>query len=1048
MAECRLSLEYSLAMLQIFIGRPVLATVISLIFLILGALSLFQIPITQFPEIVPPSVIVTAKYPGANSETCVKAVATPLERAINGVQGMAYMQTVASNTGTTVVQIFFKAGVNPDLAAVNVQNRVNTVVDELPEEVVKLGVAVEKEVNSMLMYINIMSDDLSADEAFVYNFADINILKELKRIDGVGFAEIMGVKDYAMRIWLKPDKMAAYGITVEDVLTAIRTQNVEAALGNIGESSNRLRQDLIYVLHYTGKYKQPRDYMDMIVKTSADGVSKLKIRDIAEVEFGVQNYNLVSYTDGRPSASILLKQRPETNAKDIIKAVKNKMQNLQKTVFPVGMKYNINYDVSAFLDASIHEILRTLFEAFVLVSIVVFLFLQDWRAMLICLLSIPVSLVGAIFFMHLLGFSINLLTLFALILAIGIVVDDAIVVVEAIHVKMDQGIDANLAARNSMREIARAVFGITLVMVAIFVPTMFMNFSVGIFYKQFSLTLLIAIILSAVNALTLVPCLCARFLRPHTPKGKQVAKTWFFRKFERGYQVLEISYVYFLRRIMSKRWLTMLAIVGFVALAFGLNRSVPTSFVPVEDQGVIYANITTPPGATVERTQKVLSQLQELLKPVAEIESISTLAGYSLISESTGPSYGMALINLRNWNERKLSTLQIITILEQKLTAVKDAEIQLLEPPPIPGFGSSSGFELRILDKRGDGDLRDMEEVSRKLVERFMQHPAMTNVYSQYNVSFPQYLLHIDKDMAANQGVKVADALFQLQTLIGSYYGSNFLRFGQLYRVILQALPEYRNEPEDILRLSIRNKDGGMVSYSSFARLEKIYGPEQLTRYNMYNSALITGEPTQGYSSGEVIEYAEQIMQEVLPAGFAYEWSGITREEIDAGNQFVWILGISILFVFLILAAQYESFILPLGVLLVLPLGYFGALLALKVFGFEANVYTQVSIIMLMGLLGKNAILIIEFAVQALRKQIPLKVAILQAARQRLRPILMTSFAFIFGLIPLCLSSGASAKGNQSIGFSALGGMLLGTVFGVLLIPGVVYLLRYRKTKI
>lgn len=1035
-------------MFQIFIRRPVLSTVVSLIIFLLGALSVFKIPITQFPEIVPPSVIVTAKYPGANAEICVKAVATQLERAINGVQGMQYMQTVTTNTGTTTIQVFFKVGVNPDLAAVNVQNRVNTVIDELPEEVVKLGVLVEKEVNSMLMYINIMSDDLSVDEAFVYNFADINIIKELKRIDGVGFAEIMGFKDYAMRIWLRPDKMATYGITVDDVWQAIQSQNVEAALGTIGESSNKLHQDLIYVLHYTGKFKQPRDYMDMIVKTSADGVSKLKIRDIADVEFGVQSYNIISYTDGKPSASILLKQRPESNAKEIIQAVKDKMQYLQNNVFPSGMKYNINYDVSEFLDASIHEILRTLLEAFVLVSIVVFLFLQDWRSALICLVSIPVSLVGTLFFMDILGFSINLLTLFALILAIGIVVDDAIVVVESIHAKIHLSIPVQLAASKSMGEITHAVFGITLVMVAIFVPTMFMNFSVGIFYKQFSLTLLVAIILSAINALTLVPSMCAIFLRPHVPGEKQLADFWFFRKLESGYRAFELSYAYLVKRIVRKRWLSISMILLFVFLAYWVNRSVSTTFVPGEDQGIIYANITMPPGASVERTQRVLVQLQQLISPVDEVESISTMAGYSLVSETTGPSYGMALINLKSWEKRDKSTVEIIDLLNSKLETLKDAEIQLLEPPPIPGFGNGSGFELRILDKRGEGDYKKMENVTRELVTKFTQHPSMMNVYSQFNVSFPQYLLHIDKDMAANQGVRVSDALFHLQALIGSYYGSNFIRFGQLYRVILQALPEYRNQPNDILRLSIRNKDGGMVSYSSFAHLEKIYGPEQLTRYNMYNSAMITGESRSGYSSGDLIKYAEQIMKEVLPSGFSYEWSGITREEIDSGNQFFVILGISILFVYLILSAQYESFVLPLGVLLILPIGYFGALFILWILGYSANVYTQVSIIMLMGLLGKNAILIIEFAVQHLRKGIPISVAIVEASRQRIRPILMTSFAFIFGLIPLCLSSsGASAKGNQSIGLPAFGGMFIGTLIGVLLIPGVIYLLSYRKHK-
>lgn len=1027
-------------MLKIFIRRPVFASVISILMVFLGVLSLREIPITLFPDIVPPSVIVTAKYQGANADVCVKAVATPLERAINGVPGMTYLQTVTTNTGTTTIQIFFKVGQNPDIAVVNVQTRVATVLDELPEEVVKAGVSIEKEVNSLLMYINIMSDDNSADEKFVYNFADINILQELKRIEGVGLASILGAKDYAMRIWLKPDKMNAYSISSKEVIAAIRSQNIEAAPGTIGESSDRMSQDLLYILRYTGKFKTPEEYKDIVVKNSSDGVAKLKIRDIAEVEFGSQAYELVSRTDGRPSASIVLKQRPGSNARNIIHEVKKKMEHLQHTIFPVGMRYNINYDVSEFLDASVHEILRTLVEAFILVFVVVFLFLQSGRLVAICLLTIPVSLVGAITFMYLMDFSMNTLTLFALVLAIGIVVDDVIVVVESVHEKIMEGYNPYQAAMESIDQIGRAVVAITLVMAAIFIPMAFISGPVGVFYKQFSLTLAVAIFISGVSALTLTPTLCSIILRPHHPHAKHISNWLFFRKMEQAYQKCSDVYLHIVREIVLRKYLTIPMVVLFTGLGYWTYSVLPSGFVPVEDQGVIYANVTTPPGATLERTENALKTFQKITEELPVIQSVSTLAGYSLINESTGPNYGMALINLKTWKQRRQHVNDVIAQLQERTLGIRDADIQFVTPPTVPGFGNTSGFELRILDKNGDENYTRTESVTRQCVNHLRECPELTNVFSDFNVSFPQFVIHIDRDLAVNQGVSVDEALFELQVMLGGYYSSNFIRFGQMYKVMLQSLPEYRNKPSDIMHMYVKNKNGAMVSYSTFAHLEQVYGPQQLTRYNMYTSSLVSAQPTTGYSTGQVIARTQQILDSILPQGFSYEWSGITREEIASGNQFFIILLISIGFVYLILSAQYESFILPLAVLLALPIGYFGSLFGLKVMGGESNVYTQVAIIMLMGLLGKNAILIVEFARQQCARGISPTRAALMGARARLRPIVMTSFAFIFSLTPLCLSTGAGAVGNKSIGFAAFYGMLIGTIFGLMVVPGLFYI--------
>ncbi|MCC2546465.1 efflux RND transporter permease subunit [Hymenobacter sp. BT175] len=1041
-------------MVEVFIRRPVLSLVISLFITLLGIGALYTLPVTQFPDIVPPSVTVRAKYNGANAEVCAKAVATPLERAINGVPGMTYMNTVTTNNGTTLIEVFFEVGTDPDLAAVAVQNRVTTVIDELPEEVIKAGVATEKEVNSMLLYLNVVSDDAAVGEKFIYNFADINILQELKRIKGVGLAEIMGNREYAMRVWLKPDRLLAYRAGADEVVAAIQAQSVEAAPGRTGESSGRDAQVLQYVLRYTGKLFEPEQYRNIVVRANPDG-SVLRLRDVADVEFGVQTYRMLSKSNGKPSAAIMLKQLPGSNASDVIAQVKERMAELQKTSFPPGMRYTISYDVSRFLDASIHEVVRTLFEAFLLVFVIVYLFLQDWRSTLIPALAVPVALVGTLFFMQVLGFSINLLTLFALVLAIGIVVDNAIVVVEAVHAKMHEehlsAMDATLAA---MREISGAIVAITLVMSAVFIPVSFMSGPVGVFYRQFSLTLAIAIVISGVNALTLTPALCALLLKStpaiegdlleahEKPKGLLGR---FFAGFNRRYETFAGRYQHLVRTLASRRLVTVGLLLFFFAATWGVNSILPTGFIPSEDQGMVYVNVTSPPGATVERTQAVLDEVQRVAQTLRPVESISTLAGYSLMNDVSGASYGMGMINLKAWDKRKESVTQLMDQLRARTRHITSAQVQFFTPPTVPGFGNAGGFDLRVLDRTGRGDLHQTKAVTTRFIQALNKTPAIENTFSGFDPSFPQYLIHVDPDLAAKKGVTVARAMRTLQTLMGSNYAASFIRFGQMYKVMVQALPGYRTKPEDILSLYVKNDRGEMVPYSTFVRLERVYGPEQFTRYNMYTSATLNGDTSPGFSSGDAIRTIQQVAAKELPRGYTFEWSGMTREQIISGNQALYVFGIVLVFVYLLLAAQYESFTLPLPVLLSLPTGIFGAFLALKLLGLENNIYAQVSLVMLIGLLGKNAILIIEFAVLRRKEGLSALDAAVEGARSRLRPILMTSFAFVAGLIPLCIATGAGAMGNRSIGTAAAGGMLLGTLFGVVLIPGLYVLFSRDK---
>lgn len=1035
-------------MFDIFIRRPILSLVISLFIVLLGSLAFFTLPITLFPDIAPATVSVKAKFRGANSSVVANTVTSPLEKAINGVPGMMYMSSVSSNRGTSSIKVYFEAGTDPDQAAVEVQNRVTTVVNNLPDEVIQAGVTTEKEVEGLLLYINVMSQDKELDEKFIYNFADLNVLQELRRVEGVGFAEIMSTKDYSMRVWLKPDRMTAYNVSTDEVIKAIQDQNIEAAPGQIGISSGKTPQMLQYVLRYSGKFFEPGQYEKLVIRANTDG-SILRLGDVADVELGNLNYGRISKTDGRPAASIMIIQRPGSNARDVINNVKERMKELKSGSFPPGMDYKITYDVSRFLDASIKNVLITLLEAFILVFIVVFIFLQDFRSTLIPALAVPVALIGTLFFIQMMGFSLNLLTLFALVLAIGIVVDNAIVVVEAVHAKMEEeNMSPRQATFAAMHEISGAIVAITLVMSAVFVPVAFMSGPAGIFYRQFSLTLAIAIVISGVNALTLTPALCAILLRnTHHLKRKKTLMQRFFSGFNNGYNAFANKYKSSIAFLASRRIITIAMLVFFFAATWGISSILPTGFIPVEDQSVVYLDVTAPAGATVERTERVLDEINQYATTIAEVESFTSLAGYSLSTGLSGASFGMGMVNLKSWDERgEIPIHETIRKLEEKTRHITDAQLEFFLPPTVPGFGNSSGFQMKVLDQTGSGNLQKMAEVTNNFVAALERAPEINSARTDFNPNFPQYMIHVDQDMAAKKGVTIKQAMNTMQTLIGGLFVSDFVRFEQMYDVMVQADPRYRAQPEDVLNLQVKNNKGEMVPYSTFISMERIYGPEQLSRHNMYVSAKVKGGPAPGYSSGDALAAIERIAAEELPRGYGYDWYGMTRQEVSSGQEAIYIFIICLVFVYLLLAAQYESFLLPLPVILSLPAGVFGAFMALELLGLQNNIYAQVALIMLIGLLGKNAILIIEFAVQKRKEGNTVLQAAVEGAYVRLRPILMTSFAFIAGLIPLSMATGAGAIGNRSIGTAAAGGMFIGTIVGLFLIPGL-YVLFSRRSK-
>jgi HAE1 family hydrophobic/amphiphilic exporter-1 len=1023
-----------------FIQRPVLSIVISLIIVFLGVLAMTSLPVTQFPSISPPKVNVTAAYPGANGELMIKSVIIPLERAINGVPGMKYMASDAGNDGEATIQVVFNLGTDPNQASLNVQNRVASVVNKLPPLVVREGVKITREESNMLLYINLYSKDTATDQKFLFNFADINVLSELKRVDGVGVADIVGNREYAMRIWLKPDRMLAYKISAEEVMEALSQQSLEASPGKTGESSGKRSQSFEYVLKYSGRFTTKEQYENVVLRSSSDG-EILRLKDVANIEFGSSMYDIYSNLNGKPSAAIVLKQSYGSNASDVIKNVKAKMAEIKANSFPKGMDYEISYDVSKFLDASIEKVIHTLVEAFILVGLVVFLFLGDWRSTLIPAIAVPVSLIGTFVFMQYFGITLNLITLFALVLAIGIVVDNAIVVIEAVHANMEtKNMSARAATKLAMHEISGAIVAITFVMAAVFIPVAFMSGPVGIFYRQFSITMATSIILSGVVALTLTPALCAMMLKNTHGKKKKFLLNRMLDGFNNWFNNLTGSYRGLLVKIANKRVLTFVMLIAFCVGIFFLNNSVPSGFIPNEDQGMFYAVIQTPPGSSLERTNQVAERLQKIAEGIEDVQSVSALAGYEILTEGTGANAGTCLVNLKSWDERKHNVQQVLTELEEKTKDITGATIEFFPPPAVPGYGAAGGFELRLLDKGGSGDYKKMETVNNDFVKELNKSPKLASVFSFYSASFPQYMLKVDNDLAQQKGISIENAMNTLSTLLGSNYEISFIKYDRQYKVIVQASPEYRALPGDILKLYAKNSRDEMVPFSDFMKMDKVYGLSEITRHNMYNASEISGSAAPGYSSGEAINLINEVAQKTLPRGFAIDWAGISKDEVARGNQAVYIFIICLAFVYLILAAQYESFILPMAVILSLVAGVFGAFLFLKLFGLENNIYAQVAMIMLIGLLGKNAVLIVEFGVQKHKGGATVLEAAIEGSVVRFRPILMTSFAFIAGLIPLVFASGPGRIGNRTIGTSAAGGMLFGTVFGVLIIPGLYYI--------
>lgn len=1025
-------------MFRNFIHRPVLAIVISVLIVFMGLLSIEQLPTSQFPEIAPTTVNIFIAYPGSSAEVLTKSTIIQLETAINGVQGMRYIASDATSAGEGTIRIIFEPGTDPNQAVVRVKTRVDQVMPNLPLLVQREGVIITPVQPSMLMYVNLYGKGKDADELFLYNYAFTQLIPEIQRIPGVAQAQILGSRKYAMRVWLKPDRMRAYNISAEDVMKAMEEQSLIARPGRLGQSSGINAQSLEYVLVYKGQFNEPEQYRNVIIRANEEG-EMIKLGDIANVELGSEFFDIYSNLDGQPSASIVLKQTLGSNAGQVIEQVKEKLKELQEFM-PPGVEYKVSYDVSKFLNASIEQVLHTLRDAFILVALVVFLFLGDWRSTLIPIIAVPVSLIGAFFIMQMFGLSINLITLFALVLAIGIVVDDAIVVVEAVHAKMEsEHLSPYNAVKVVMGEIGGAIIAITLVMVSVFIPIAFMSGPVGVFYRQFAITMAGSIILSAVVALTLTPVLCAMILKNnHGQVKKKTLIDRFIDRFNRGFERITGRYIRILNVTVARRVVTFGVLAAFCAGIWATSVVLPAGFIPSEDQGTIYAIIQTPPGSTLEKTNEVARDLQKICKEIPEVESVSSLAGYEIMTEGRGSNAGTCLIDLKPWAERHGTVLDVMEELEKK-TKDMGAVIEYFEPPAVPGFGSSGGFSMRMVDKTNSTDYHEFERINNDFMDALRKRKELTGLFTFYAANFPQYEMIIDNKAAMQKGVSIGKAVENLNILIGSTYEQGFIRFGRFFKVYTQAAPEYRRYPSDLEGLFVKNEKGEMVPYSSFMKFEKRLGPNEITRYNMYNSSAIRGLPADGFTSGDAIKAIQEVAKETLPRGYDIAWEGLSYDEARRGNEAIYIFAVVLIFVYLVLAAQYESFVLPLVVILSLPVGVFGSFLMLKAMGLANDVYAQIGLIMLIGLLGKNAVLIVEFAVQEQRKGATVLEAAIAGAKARFRPILMTSFAFIAGLIPLVIASGAGAIGNRTIGSSAMGGMLIGTLIGVLVIPGLYY---------
>ena len=1033
-------------MLKTFIERPVLSTVISIIIVILGILGYTALPVEQYPDISPPTIQVNASYPGASAETILESVIIPIEEQINGVEGMTYMTSSADNNGSANITVYFDQNTDPDIAAVNVQNRVSRANPLLPQEVTQTGVITQKQQTSALMFLSVYSENKDYNATYIQNYLKINVIPALQRVSGVGNVMVFGSGDYAMRIWLQPEKLAAYNLVPAEVTAALREQSLEASAGSLGQNDG---QSFTYNIKYGGRFKTEKEYEDIIIK-SMDNGQFLRLKDVAKIELDAQGYDTFGYTNGYPSVNMGVFQTAGSNAQEIIKKIQSELERLSKD-FPEGIEYVINYDTNEFLTASMNKVRNTLVEAFLLVFLVVFVFLQDFRSTLIPAIAVPVSIVGTFFFLNLFGYSINLLTLFALVLAIGIVVDDAIVVVEAVHAKIDQGAkSAKSATLDAMHEISGAIISITLVMAAVFVPVTFIQGPSGVFYEQFGITLIVAILISAVNALTLSPALCALFLKgheDHEDKNKSFLQR-FYDRFNAGFHATTERYGRSLAFLYKNKWVSAMVLVLAGVGIWWAAGTTPSGFVPEEDRGIIFMNVELPAGASVDRTNEVTKELYDKAKQIPGVLGVTVINGRSLIS-GAGSNYGLGFVKLENWNERDSddqSANAIIGKLFGVAATIPDANILFFAPPSIPGFGLSGGFEVNLMDKSG-GSFEDLDATTQEFIGNLMKHPEIMYGQSSFNTRYPQYEMEIDVPLAKKYGVSISSIFSTMQGYIGGVYAADFARFGKQYRVYVQAEPDARANKESLNELYIKTGTGQMTPITQFVTLKRVYGPQSVTRFNLYNSAKISGAAKPGFSTGDAIAVVNEEIAK-LPSNYEVAYSGLSREEVNSGNQTTMIFLLVIVFVYFLLSAQYESYLLPFSVLLSLPLGIFGAFISTKFMGLQNNIYFQIALIMLVGLLAKNAILIVEFALQRRRNGESLVDAAIHGAKARLRPILMTSFAFILGLMPLVLAAGVGAEGNNSIGTGAAGGMLIGTILGVFVIPILFILFQWLQEKI
>lgn len=1020
--------------LRTFIDRPILACVISVLILMLGLISLFNLPMEQYPDIAPPTVSVSTSYTGANAETVQKSVIVPLEEAINGVENMTYMTSTATNNGSGSITVYFKQGTDPDMATINTKNRVSEAEGLLPAEVTKIGVTVEKRQNSMLKILALYSPDNSYDQTFINNYFKINVEPRLSRITGVGNVNVMG-GDYAMRIWLNPQVMAQYSLVPDDVISALGDQNVEAATGTLGEDSENTYQ---YTLKYRGRYETSEEFGNIVIKSLANG-EVLRLKDIAKVELGAQSYAYNSEINGHPGATCMISQTAGSNANEIIEEIDKLTAEIAKEL-PKGLVLTDLMSTKDFLDASIHEVVKTLIEAIILVILVVYVFLQSVRSTIIPAISIIVSLVGTFAFLYIAGFSLNLLTLFALVLVIGTVVDDAIVVVEAVQAKFDEGVRSPYkATTGAMDGIAAAIVTTSLVFMAVFIPSSFMGGTSGTFYMQFGLTMAVAVGISAINALTLSPALCALIMTPHidASTGQKLSfSSRFHQAFEASFNRLILRYKGGVKWFFRRKWVIGTTLVASIALLVVLMKTTKTGLVPEEDMGCIFMNVTTPPGSSLSQTIKAMSEVEKCIKDIPQISRYSNVSGYSMMG-GQAPSGGMLIIKLKPWDERTESQDNINAVISEiyrRTANIKSAKLFVFAQPTIMGYGMGNGFELYVQDRAG-GDINALQKYTTDFIAALNQRPEIQMAYTSFDTKFPQYTVEVDAARCQRAGVTTTDVLSVLSGFIGGNYSSNFNRFSKLYRVMVQADKTYRLDKNALNNMFIRTSSGEMAPIGQFVNLTKVYGTETLTRFNLYSSIQVNGLPADGYSTGEAIAAIAEVAKETLPVGYGYEFGGITREEAGSGSNTVIIFSICIIFVFLILCALYESIFVPLAVMLSVPFGLMGSFLFAKMWGLENNIYMQTGLIMLIGLLAKTAILLTEYASARRRQGMTIAQAAVSAAGVRLRPILMTALTMIIGLFPLVVASGAGANGNISLGVGTVGGMIVGTLALLFVVP-------------